>query len=263
MLTIMRDIERSGGDCPIDDTARFRKDLYVLIEKALFDGKNTRGRHLNELISHMRQRFEHVTWASFNWDCIFEASFWYATGSNNSSRLNPSLAISLNRWWGQSGKDLYLKLHGGINWWMIDGRLTYLNFSSELPAKWSQYERDLSTDDFPVILEPSYYKYSDELYDLLRPQWPVFEERLRECDFVLVIGYSLPDSDSNARSALTCAFQLNSGATWAVVDPSNNICAKYRRLFGRSRLETFQSDLVSFNNGLDLNLDIAMGISGF
>jgi hypothetical protein len=258
MLTILRDIDYSRQQAPSPETQYFQKSLYILIQHALFVGKSTQGRHLNSLIYELRRRFDHITWSSFNWDCIFESSFWYSSGNVNMSRINPNLAIQLNNWRGHSVKDLFLKLHGGINWWMINGALTYINFSHDLPRMWEQYSLDTTGTIYPVILEPSYYKYTDQLYNLLSPQWGVFIQKLAEADFVLIIGYSLPDADFNARSALTRTFQENSNARWAAVDPSPSICAKFRRLFGRNRLRIFESDLVSFNNGIEANLDLAI-----
>ena len=83
MLTILRDWEKEKSvdqKLSPEDAAKFRKAIYVLIYKALFVGKSTKGMHLNDLIRFADEQFEHTTWASFNWDCIFEASFWYSSG---------------------------------------------------------------------------------------------------------------------------------------------------------------------------------------
>jgi hypothetical protein len=58
-------------------------------------------------------------------------------------------------------------------------------------------------------LEPSVYKYGDDNYELLKPQWDHFIERLCAAGYVLIVGYSLPESDSQARSKITVAFQVN------------------------------------------------------
>lgn len=257
MLTIVRDLEIAGSTENQQDTQRFIKHLYILIQRAIYVSKSTQGKHLNPLITHLREQFDSITWASFNWDCIFEASFWYATGFDSRSRINPRLVVDVQNWRGHSSKDFFLKLHGGINWWMVNDRLTYFNFAGELQEKWRQYESAPVDGFYPVILEPSYYKYNHEIYQLLEPQWKFFSESLQQADFIIVIGYSLPEADNNARSALTCAFQMNSNARWAVVDPSQSVCDKYRRLLGRSRLTIFDKDLVAFNNDIEDNLLIA------
>src|SRR5438067_506877 len=78
MLTALRDWEREPefpeGKRPAEAES-FRKRLYVLIYKAVFEGKSSRMAFLNPLIEICRRRFELATWASFNWDCMFESSF--------------------------------------------------------------------------------------------------------------------------------------------------------------------------------------------
>ena len=77
ILTVLRDWENEDADCgqaPSHELcARFRKGLYVLIKRAIFDGKNTRNEHLNPLLSVAREHFLNTTWVTFNWDCIFES----------------------------------------------------------------------------------------------------------------------------------------------------------------------------------------------
>ena len=93
MLTVLKDLEREpqvpDASRPQDVTA-FRRGLLVLIELAVFEGKSTEWEHLNPLIDVARNKFDHTTWASFNWDCIFEASFWYSQPRQVlGSRTNP------------------------------------------------------------------------------------------------------------------------------------------------------------------------------
>lgn len=112
MLTILRDWEKETCADGLDPAtvAVLRRNLYVLIQRAVFEGKSTRPQHLNSLIDLMSKKFDMVMWASFNWDCVFEASYWYCR------RGNPKLAIELDNWHATSRKNEFLKLHGGINW---------------------------------------------------------------------------------------------------------------------------------------------------
>jgi hypothetical protein len=200
----------------------------------------------------MSRKFDMVTWASFNWDCVFEASYWY------SRRGNPKLAIELDNWRATSRKNEFLKLHGGINWWRIGGRLHYLPFGrgGQLSKKWTEYADNIG-DGEPVILEPSVYKYGDDNYELLKPQWDRFIERLCQSDCVIILGYSLPEADSQARSKITVAFQVNRDCKWLLVDPSDETCRRYGRLLGRDALKTFNMGLVGFTNDLKENLQAA------
>lgn len=96
---------------------------------------------------------------------------------------------------------------------------------------------------------------------LQEPQWSHFILRLLDADFVLVIGYSLPDLDFQARSKILTGFQANERAKWLVVDPSDAALRKYRRLLGRNRVTLYDSTLNAFNNDLDSNME--QGLSDY
>jgi hypothetical protein len=268
MLTILRDWEQEKAlekRLAREELEDFKKRLYVLIEKAVFEGKSAAGKYLNPLIAYMRDKMVHVTWASFNWDCIFEASFWYCSSQIVGaptywrSGVNPQLAIKVKNWKSTISTNELLKLHGCVAWWMVDKELTYLSFSGggNLTRKWQEYAQSKEYSDFPVILEPSAYKYTDRVYEILEPQWSTFLRRLCEATLIVIIGYSLPDIDSEARSKILTAFQINDQAKWFVVDPSPEICARYERLLGKERLRTFPTSLAGFNNELVANLEQA------
>ncbi len=268
MLTILRDWEREP-DATVKPTANeltnFKKSLYIVIQRAVYDGKSSMAKCLNPLLRYMHSHTTLTTWASFNWDCIFEASYWYENSQplNNSFQrvgTNPKLAIPLKDWHSQSGRDELLKLHGSIGWWMINNELTYLRFSAggPLEKKWREYSDGREGGDYPVLLEPSAYKYRDEVYKILEPQWSVFLSRMINADVVLIIGYSLPDLDFQARSKILTAFQANLSSKWIVIDPSKNVLDKYRRLLGRIRLTTYETTLTGFNNELDKNMELGL-----
>lgn len=252
MLTLLRDWEKDPGPNRPDVSFAedFRKSLYIVIKKAVFDGRNTRPEHLNPVIDICNAKYERVTWASFNWDCIFDASFWYwQPYQGPRSRSNPRLVIQMENWFGEWHKHEFLKLHGSINWWMINNRLTYLPFSSTggLTAKWQEYEATPDCRDRPVILEPSAYKYHDPLYTILEPQWSHFFQRLCEADSIIIIGYSLPEADVQARLKLMTAFQMNPSCKWLVIDSSEQTITRYKRLLGDTCLTAKEMGLVAFN----------------
>ena len=85
-------------------------------------------------------------------------------------------------------------LHGGVNWWFDNGRLVYLQFGGNQPdiaTRWNAYANEQASGH-PVILEPSYYKYDDPMYQLLKKQWGRFVKSLLEADTVLIL--TLPPS---------------------------------------------------------------------
>lgn len=261
MLTIIRDWEREEGVDKPNKTYfdEFRRSLYHLIYLAVFFGKSSKAAHLNPLIHLLGSKMDKVTWASFNWDCIFEASFWYLSGEPGpyGGRYNPKLMVNLKGWRHAGSKHEYLKLHGSVNWWMVNGQLSYLGFGgprNELQQKWHEYREGVAGGDYPVILEPSAYKYTDGPYEHLRCQWDVFFRRLCEADAIIVIGYSLPYGDIEARSKVLTAFQTNARARWLIVDPAVDICRRYRTLLGNVRATILESSLAGLNNDLRGNL---------
>lgn len=254
VLTIVRDYENQAyGVPPIlpDQTEKFKRSLYVLIKKAIYDFKNSSGKYLNPLIQFMRENAGFVTWATFNWDCIFEASFYYSSGDKPYNRTNPRVVVDLQNWINTSGKHLFLKLHGGVNWWYENDTLKYLTFGKQrdLDNRWSQYELG-KAQGHPVILEPSYYKYQDPIYEHLREQWDTFVQKLLGADLVVIVGYSLPEADLEARRALTIGFQSNTKGKFIVVDHAKWVCDRYERLFGTERLRTVKKSFEDIHEEL-------------
>jgi hypothetical protein len=254
ILTILRDSEKQSYDMPLllgPDLDQFRKSLYILIKKAIYDGKSSQGRHLNEWIEYFGSNFERVTWASFNWDCIFESSFYYCSGDTG-TRKNPNVVVRLENWFSSSTNHTLLKLHGGINWWYGGRNIEYLPFGREptLTERWQAYSDDLARGH-PVILEPSFYKYDDPVYRLLETQWDVFVRALLEADVVVILGYSLPEGDAKARTALMLGFQSNLQSKWLIVNRDLDVCTRYGRLFGAKRVTTFEKTLQEFNGSFE------------
>lgn len=260
ILTLLRDSEGQSFGIPrvIADDAeldRFRQLLYILIKKAVYDGKSSRECCLNSIIDWCRDHYEVTTWASFNWDCIFESSFWYSSGPPE-ARTNPTVVIDLKNWRSGSRKHEYLKLHGGVNWWLEDDEVTYLPFgySQDLDEKWTAYENN-STEGRPLILEPSAYKYKDKAFDLLSSQWDLLATRLIEARTILVLGYSLPEGDERARSLLTLAFQQGrTDSKWFIVNQNSTTCERWRQLFGTARVQVQNLDVQTFGDRIELYL---------
>lgn len=254
ILTLVRDFEQQPYEIPAllgEDTEQFRRSLYVLIKKAVYDGKNTQGRYLNPVIKFGSDHFDQVTWASFNWDCLFESSFYYSSGPNSLARHNPKVVINLLDWRYSRSSHTFLKLHGGINWWYEGGNIHYLPFGHQpaLNDRWLAYEQNQTTGS-PVILEPSYYKYEDPIYEILKVQWRSFVQSLLEADLVVIIGYSLPAADPEARRALSIGFQSNTRARFVVIDISQDVCDRYQRLFGASRVLSIPCSIADVSEGL-------------
>jgi len=265
ILTLVRDsTEQQWGLQPLltddHDRQRFRRGLYSLIKCAVYDDKSSSPKHLNPLIAACQREFRRTTWATFNWDCLFEASFYYSGGPQPFDRCNPHVVVPLEDWKDGPCRDTLLKLHGGVNWWYRNGHIRYLSFGrgGELTATWREYESG-SRVGRPLILEPSYYKYNDPLYKRLARQWKIWVKRLTSADVVLVVGYSLPQADWAARAAVTLGFQNNPRSQWVIVDPSQRTCSRYVSLLGRSRVRVYRSSLSGLKD--DWNKILAAALS--
>jgi hypothetical protein len=260
ILTLVRDYEyQAYGAPPLlrEDAERFKRDLYVLIKRAVYDGKSSRGEFLNPILQFARRSFRHVTWASFNWDCIFESSFYYSSGPNTLSRNNPTVVVKLKNWKHIATNHIFLKLHGGVNWWFEDDNLYYLPFGGQpdLNERWEEYQAGTARG-MPVILEPSYYKYEDPVYAHLKEQWHYFVEALLEADVVIILGYSLPEADLEARRALSIGFQSNQRAKFIIVNHADWVCDRYKRIFGSHRATCLQTNVQGVSDQLQ---DLILG----
>ena len=62
-------------------------------------------------------------------------------------------ALRLDGWRDGFSKNTYLKLHGSVNWWLVNGKPTYLKWASygDLAQKWKELEEG-KTEDTPIIL---------------------------------------------------------------------------------------------------------------
>lgn len=100
----------------------------------------------------------------------------------------------------------------------------------------------------PVILSPTAYKYESSIFGLLKPQWKYFIDKLIEADDILIIGYSMPETDQLARSVIASAFQKGkANAKYFICDPSEATHDKYNHLFGslNGRVYNFRDTLRS------------------
>ena len=258
ILTMLRDWETAHSRDPSrvmapPDISSLRHGIYCVIQRAVFVEKSSSPGHLNPLIKLCRSQFEHTTWATFNWDCIFESSYYYSSDQpwRSGLRGNPTVAVDLKDWRQGSKKHLLLKLHGGINWWMQDDHLNYLSWgkNGSLQDRWAAYEQGDKSQGEPVILEPSFYKYTDSApFRILKAQWSQFFHNLLQADYVIIVGYSLLDLDTYAREMILTAFQINRQCRRLVIDPSHQICERYKQLLGTRSATCIEETLSSFNN---------------
>jgi hypothetical protein len=111
-----------------------------------------------------------------------------------------------------------LKLHGSLNWYWsgLDASRSDPVFDATMTGGWSPDGlgsrlgpdiRDLVADKLPLVVPPTATKSSYYSNDILRGQWRLAAEALRQADELVIIGYSLPPSDLTVRNLLQTTFR--------------------------------------------------------
>jgi len=117
-----------------------------------------------------------------------------------------------------SGKTHYLKMHGSLNWYYCDSNcpnkdvvLRESPFSSRMPnINDHRVDPILYSEGWPrclkcqaplrkAIIPPSGAKF-ERMPAPIRGQWPIARKLLREAKEWVLIGYSIPDLDVEAKS---------------------------------------------------------------
>lgn len=109
-----------------------------------------------------------------------------------------------------------LKLHGSINWYYSGfdsphGDTVYASGNllwrpTPINAVGSEIEAAELTDKSPLIVPPTAVKNRFYGNDLLRAQWRMAAQALKESDQIDAIGYSFPESDLLVRSLISTNF---------------------------------------------------------
>ncbi len=145
-----------------------------------------------------------------------------------------------------------LKLHGSLNW--------YSKHTSPAPSPDAMFRSDrrLSitrrriitptmgytggkrrTYTLPVVVPPVTHK-SAVLHEAMQAVWREAEEAVRQCDELVIFGYSCPQLDFESSNQLRRA-QRNSKAHISVIDPNGAVAARYIDLLRPEKLSYFPS----------------------
>lgn len=140
-----------------------------------------------------------------------------------------------------------LKLHGSVTWhWSgVDSNPSDLIYDAGVRGGWSvdglgsPFEPGLDqlvADKVPMIVPPTATKSS--FYDnaTLRSQWQLAAKALRAAEELVIIGYSLPESDAVVRSLMRTEFR---GLRVVIVDVGSSVIARAQSLFGNRVVEDF------------------------
>ena len=186
------------------ESASYRQQRYYLDQvafHALACNKSSIDGAYNDLILWSENFADNVTVASFNWDLMFEASYY------QTKRSNPMLALELQGWKTGESRTTLLKLHGSLSWWDGQGHLKYKGYArygsrpSALEEAWTAYSP--GSPERPLIMEPSAVKSSAPEATLLAPQWSKFEAALSKATHIISIGYSWPPNDTLIQEVCT------------------------------------------------------------
>ena len=156
----------------------------VALAAGLFDGPSTKN-----------------VFISLNYDLVIERAM---------SRLGlvPDYGTGLLRWNGgqpQGTRIKLLKLHGSINWALIHG---------ENPMVYSKYS-DTGVAHPPLLVPPTWNKGS--LHNVIRAVWADAVEELATATRIIIIGYSMPETDAHIKFMLGTALAENPGLYSVVV----------------------------------------------
>ncbi|MBU0717168.1 MAG: hypothetical protein KJ749_02885 [Planctomycetes bacterium] len=135
------------------------------------------------------------------------------------------------------------KLHGSLNWFETDGSIKVEDRVVELPHSRikNYYWPAVGNEKYhnpggaaPLIVPPTYFKHRST--QALQDVWQTAYEALRECEKLVFIGYSFPDSDSHMPYFLASALADNVDLTKVtVIDPmASDIAHRIEQRFGPS-----------------------------
>ena len=199
---------------------------------------------------------------TFNWDTLVERVLaedgrWYpADGYGFPRRLVYEAEDGINHSMPARSTPpselVVLKLHGSYGWRSVNDRFfldghTYLAgftfplLDSPTPLRDADEPMYYSPSDL-VMVYPSFLKHL--AHPMLADIWALASAHLWHANFVEIIGYSLPASDSATRALLLpLILRLNSGAARVVVrDPSTRTLERWREFLG-SKAELLQEGI--------------------
>jgi hypothetical protein len=224
----------------------YQRQLRGCVYHSVYHNKRYNGcSDYNKLIQLCDNQFDHITWASFNWDLKLEQAFYYTFIEKGIGNRLPRCYDKLIGWEGTNSKHLLLKLHGSVSWFEgADESVVNRRFGKDkgvypIDVAWEDYLNLKENAVLPVIADPSFFKHEDiKVTPFLSKQWEMFDNSLKSADCVLVIGYSLPDGDAMSKQSLITSVARNPKIQYIVIDPDRQklIMTRYKRILGENRV---------------------------
>jgi len=212
-----------------------------------------------ELIRDMTTTATPVTVMTFNYDVAVDFAFYSRSISFDYcySSMNSSAGVPL------------LKLHGSLNWTRcshckviqfvpvstcLEGKRFEILGRTEIELPISQYlpqcaQCGKTSNPEPLIVPPTWNK--TQHYAEIANVWSLAAQKLSEADNIVVIGYSLPDTDQffHYLYALGSVGPTRLKRFW-ILNPDPNILSRFERLLGPLARERVKVDNVSFGQGI-------------
>lgn len=194
---------------------------------------------------------------TFNWDTILDRALYQSGRWFPDDGYGVDFDGILNKKWGIPNKKQseisLLKLHGSTNWFggyitrdLRDGERRWFSAPENLYKVWclvdgsehfSSY-KDRWRPDYrpfsyffppndpvsdmplmPIIIPPTERKIFSEYRDIFYPLWDEANNRLKEAQKLVVVGYSFPATDEHAFDLVDSFVGNGNGKTIEVIDP--------------------------------------------
>ena len=151
---------------------------------------------------------------------------------------------------GWKEKDIHLlKLHGSLNWgYCPHCKEVFLTYYQEYRNIFKKRCPECKNQLEPILVPPTYFK---DFPELLANVWKVAEDYLKRADRLIIIGYSFPDIDIEAKWLFKRAICKNTNKpSLTIVNPDQNIKEKIVNFFGN-----FINQNVTWRNNFEEYID--------
>ena len=170
-----------------------------------------------------------------------------------------------------------LKLHGSLNWFLDDDKnihpvlideyiqrlasnltpvsmLARSDISLNIRENAKEYfkTKNITIDNMPVIVPPAWNK--TEYHDALSSVWKQAATELSECEYLFIIGYSLPDTDAYFKLLYALGSCSNEKLFRKIIicNPDKDVESRFASIFGPGAQARYLFTPYTFYNALNL-----------
>lgn len=179
-----------------------------------------------------KRRARRDTVITFNYDLVLDDAIW-RTGGSPLYHLPTSLLDAPEA--PEPGSVNVLKLHGSTNWGIcvscMKSILVLRGKVTESPREFQNMKCKLCGKAAfqPLLVPPSWDK--SEYNEVMKPIWKVAVDELKAATRIIIVGYSMPETDAFFKYLLTLALSENHQLyKLIVVDLGSKVNAKFSKL---------------------------------